>query len=105
MRASAVVFAYHDVGVRCLEALLDGGVDVRLVVTHDDDPRRAGAAVRREWRPSSERLERESTRRTRGITERALSLQGTSARCLSRRRFRRDPSKDFALSALRLPMP
>jgi len=39
MRASAVVFAYHDVGVRCLEALLEGGVDVRLVVTHDDDPR------------------------------------------------------------------
>ncbi|MBL8385679.1 MAG: formyltransferase [Burkholderiales bacterium] len=35
---SAVVFAYHDVGVRCLSVLLDRGVDVRLVVTHDDDP-------------------------------------------------------------------
>ncbi|MFT3721771.1 formyltransferase [Pseudorhodoferax sp.] len=35
----AVVFAYHDVGVRCLQVLLDGGVDVALVVTHADDPR------------------------------------------------------------------
>lgn len=37
--SSAVVFAYHDVGVRCLKALLARGVDVALVVTHDDDPR------------------------------------------------------------------
>jgi methionyl-tRNA formyltransferase len=36
---SAVVFAYHDVGVRCLSVLLARGVDVRLVVTHDDNPR------------------------------------------------------------------
>ncbi|MEO5934723.1 MAG: formyltransferase [Duganella sp.] len=36
--ARAVVFAYHDVGVRCLQVLLAGGVDVALVVTHDDDP-------------------------------------------------------------------
>jgi methionyl-tRNA formyltransferase len=34
--ASAVVFAYHDVGVRCLRVLLDAGVNVQLVVTHDD---------------------------------------------------------------------
>lgn len=33
---SAVVFAYHDIGVRCLEALLELGVEVRLVVTHVD---------------------------------------------------------------------
>jgi methionyl-tRNA formyltransferase len=38
MAATAVVFAYHDVGARCLVALLDAGVDVRLVVTHEDDP-------------------------------------------------------------------
>ncbi|WP_028081039.1 formyltransferase [Solimonas soli] len=38
MSASAVVFAYHDVGVRCLAVLLAGGVDVRLVVTHEDNP-------------------------------------------------------------------
>lgn len=38
MTASAVVFAYSEVGVRCLQALLSGGVDVRLVVTHEDDP-------------------------------------------------------------------
>lgn len=36
--ARAVVFAYHNVGVRCLKVLLAHGVDVRLVVTHDDDP-------------------------------------------------------------------
>jgi methionyl-tRNA formyltransferase len=35
---TAVVFAYHDVGVRCLSVLLAHGVDVRLVVTLDDDP-------------------------------------------------------------------
>ena len=34
----AVVFAYHEVGARCLQALLDGGVDVQLVITHTDDP-------------------------------------------------------------------
>jgi methionyl-tRNA formyltransferase len=34
----AVVFAYHDVGVRCLSVLLARGVDVPLVVTHHDDP-------------------------------------------------------------------
>lgn len=37
--ARAVVFAYHDVGVRCLKALLSGGVEVPLVVTVPDDPR------------------------------------------------------------------
>jgi len=35
---SAVVFAYHDVGVRCLGALLEAGVKVPLVVTHKNDP-------------------------------------------------------------------
>jgi len=34
----AVVFAYHNVGVRCLKALLGRGVDVALVVTHQDSP-------------------------------------------------------------------
>ncbi|MGH8253750.1 MAG: formyltransferase [Steroidobacteraceae bacterium] len=34
----AVVFAYHDVGVRCLRVLLAQGVTVPLVVTHADDP-------------------------------------------------------------------
>jgi len=41
MQASAVVFAYHDVGVRCLSVLLAHGVRVALVVTHHDDPREA----------------------------------------------------------------
>ena len=36
-RPRAVVFAYHDVGVRCLEVLFAHGVDVALVVTHEDD--------------------------------------------------------------------
>ena len=35
----AVVFAYHDVGTRCLQTLLSHGVNVRLLVTHEDDPR------------------------------------------------------------------
>ncbi len=34
----AVVFAYHDVGVRCLRVLLAHGVDVSLVVSHEDQP-------------------------------------------------------------------
>jgi len=34
----AVVFAYHDVGVNCLKALLDAGIQVDLVLTHQDDP-------------------------------------------------------------------
>lgn len=38
-RPTAVVFAYHNVGVRCLSVLLARGVDVQLVFTHDDDPR------------------------------------------------------------------
>jgi methionyl-tRNA formyltransferase len=37
-RPTAVVFAYHNVGVRCLATLLARGVDVRLVVTHRDNP-------------------------------------------------------------------
>lgn len=37
-RARAVVFAYHNVGVRCLQVLLARGVDVTLVVTHEDNP-------------------------------------------------------------------
>ncbi len=35
----AVVFAYHNVGVRCLSVLLAHGVDVALVVTHRDHPK------------------------------------------------------------------
>ncbi|MDE2614975.1 MAG: formyltransferase [Burkholderiales bacterium] len=34
----ALVFAYHDVGVRCLQAVLEAGVEVPLVVTHRDQP-------------------------------------------------------------------
>jgi methionyl-tRNA formyltransferase len=34
----AVVFAYHNVGVRCLKVLLAHGVDVVRVVTHEDRP-------------------------------------------------------------------
>ncbi|QWE30210.1 formyltransferase [Polynucleobacter sp. Adler-ghost] len=34
----AVVFAYHDVGVNCLKALLGAGIQVDLVITHQDDP-------------------------------------------------------------------
>jgi methionyl-tRNA formyltransferase len=34
----AVVFAYHDVGVHCLKALINAGIQIDLVVTHQDDP-------------------------------------------------------------------
>lgn len=35
----AVVFAYHDVGVRCLKALVSARVEIPLVVTVADDPK------------------------------------------------------------------
>ncbi|MDE2261006.1 MAG: formyltransferase [Gammaproteobacteria bacterium] len=35
----SVVFAYHDVGVRCLKTLLSAKIEVPLVVTVKDDPR------------------------------------------------------------------
>ncbi|NRO95657.1 formyltransferase [Paraburkholderia sp. NMBU_R16] len=38
MKPRAVVFAYHHVGARCLRVLLARGVDVALVVTHEDNP-------------------------------------------------------------------
>jgi methionyl-tRNA formyltransferase len=38
---SAVVFAYHDVGVRCLGVLLEAGIRVPLVVTHRNAPAEA----------------------------------------------------------------
>ncbi len=34
----AIVFAYHNVGVRCLSVLLAHGIDVAMVVTHTDNP-------------------------------------------------------------------
>lgn len=35
---SAVVFAYHNVGVRCIKTLLARGIHIALVVTHEDNP-------------------------------------------------------------------
>ena len=37
--STAVVFAYHNVGVRCLSVLLAHGVKVPLVVTHRNNPK------------------------------------------------------------------
>jgi len=54
MAPSAVVFAYHDVGVRCLSVLLAAGVRPALVVTHRDDPRETL------WFGSVEKLAREN---------------------------------------------
>lgn len=34
----AVVFAYHDIGVRCLKTLRARGLEITLVVTHSDQP-------------------------------------------------------------------
>jgi methionyl-tRNA formyltransferase len=39
--ATAVVFGYGDIGVRGLAALLEAGLEVPLVVTHEDDPNEA----------------------------------------------------------------
>ena len=59
----AVVFAYHDVGVRCLKSLLSGGVEVPLVVTVKDDPSETAVVCERRrhgsrlWaRPSLRRM-------------------------------------------------
>ncbi|MBL0141245.1 MAG: formyltransferase [Betaproteobacteria bacterium] len=52
MSATAVVFAYHDVGCRCLSVLLSAGVRMALVVTHRDNP---GENI---WFESVERLAR-----------------------------------------------
>ncbi len=38
MNPRAVVFGYHDVGDRCLRALVSAGWDVPLVITHEADP-------------------------------------------------------------------
>lgn len=38
MSTTAVVFGYGDVGVRCTRILLEQGVHVKLIVTHEDDP-------------------------------------------------------------------
>jgi methionyl-tRNA formyltransferase len=48
----AVVFAYHNVGYRCLSVLLAHRVDIALVVTHDDSP------TETIWFDSVERLAR-----------------------------------------------
>jgi methionyl-tRNA formyltransferase len=34
---SALVFAYHNVGVACLQVLIDAGVRIPLVVSHEDN--------------------------------------------------------------------
>ncbi|MBI3095949.1 MAG: formyltransferase [Rhodocyclales bacterium] len=36
--SKAIVFAYHNVGVRCLSVLLAQGVEVLRVITHKDNP-------------------------------------------------------------------
>ena len=36
--ASALVFAYHNVGCECLKVLLAHGVKVPLVLTHENNP-------------------------------------------------------------------
>lgn len=65
---SAVVFAYSEVGFRCLQALLEGGVDVRCVFTHEDSPNE------RTWFGSVARLAAES-----GIEVTTSSAHGEDA--------------------------
>ena len=54
MSATAVVFAYHDVGVRCLSALRAHELEIPLVVTHKDNP------AETLWFASVERLARDN---------------------------------------------
>ncbi|NOY53457.1 MAG: formyltransferase [Deltaproteobacteria bacterium] len=35
----AVVFGYHNLGHDCLEVLIESGVDVAALITHEDDPK------------------------------------------------------------------
>ena len=37
-KIKAIVFAYHTVGVNCLEALVSAGVEIPLVISHEDNP-------------------------------------------------------------------
>lgn len=37
-KIKAIVFAYHTVGVKCLEALVKAGIDIPLVISHEDSP-------------------------------------------------------------------
>lgn len=39
MKPSAVVFAYHNIGVTGIECLLQAGFDIKQVITHQDDPK------------------------------------------------------------------
>lgn len=83
MAAKAVVFAYHDVGVRCLRVLLESGVQVPLVVTHRDDP------AERVWFESVAALAR-----SRGIE--TLLSQDLSAQALQAKVAKASP--DFIFS-------
>jgi len=78
----AIVFAYHDVGVRCLATLLAAGIQVDLVVTHRDDP------AENVWFASVERLARDN-----GLD--VLSDAGPSDEILRRAR---DLAPDFLFS-------
>ncbi|MBC3879996.1 formyltransferase [Undibacterium sp. LX40W] len=37
-KPTAIVFAYHSVGVRGIKSLLASGVEIKLVVSHEDNP-------------------------------------------------------------------
>jgi methionyl-tRNA formyltransferase len=50
---SAIVFAYSEVGVRCVRELLLQGVDVPLLFSHEDDPKE------NQWFGSVQQLARE----------------------------------------------
>ncbi len=74
----AVVFAYHDVGVRCLRVLLAHGVDVPLVVTHARQPGRDDLVrQRRAPRAAEHGIAVHRARRS----ERAGRARRASARC------------------------
>ena len=38
MKQTAVVFAYHNVGIKGLSVLLENDIDIKLVLSHEDNP-------------------------------------------------------------------
>ena len=89
----AVVFAYHDVGVRCLRVLLAHGVEVPLVLTHADAPGEniwfesvaRHARLARHRGPDARRSERARADRARARARSPISCsRSTTARCSGR---------------------
>jgi methionyl-tRNA formyltransferase len=72
-----LVFAYSELGVRCLELLLERGIDVVAVFTHEDDPaeRRWFRSVAELARKAGLPVETSQDLRAAGLLERVRAWQ------------------------------